>query len=220
MLLDLPGREPVRPGKLLCIGRNYAKHAAEMKSAVPERPLVFLKPASALIGEGEAIRLPAASSEVHHEVELVAAIGKGGSQITEEEALSHVAGVAVGIDVTARDVQAQAKRNGHPWSVAKGYDTFAPLGRFSSLEEIGPLDELEIELSVDGEVRQLGYTRDMLFPLPRLIAYLSGIFTLEEGDLIYTGTPEGVGPLHDGEEVEASLTGCEPLRVHVTRPTS
>lgn len=214
--IELDG-QAYRPGKLLCIGRNYAAHAAEMQSAVPEQPMVFLKPATALIGDGDTILLPRQSQDVHHEVELVALIGKGGRDIAEEDALGHVAGYAVGLDMTARDIQAEAKKKGHPWSVAKGFDTFAPLGAFARASAIADPQALTISLQVNGEVRQEGRTMDMMFSVAHLMAYCSSIFTLEPGDLLYTGTPEGVGPVREGDQLEARVEGLPPLRVRVGR---
>lgn len=221
MKITLPGtKTPIPAGTLFCIGRNYAKHAAEMKSDVPDEPMVFLKPQSALIRSGESIQLPPQSSDVHHEVEMVAVIGKGGRRIDRDDALDHVAAYAVGIDVTARDVQADAKAKGHPWSVAKGFDTFAPLGPLTPADEVGDPQALSIQLDVNGETRQSAHTRDMIFPVEALIHHLSHIFTLAPGDLIYTGTPEGVGPIHDGDVLEASLSNCAPLRIRVNRSRS
>ena len=207
----------VKVGKLLCIGRNYAKHAAEMQSAVPEEPIVFLKPSTALVGNGGTVLLPERSREVHHEVELVAVIGVGGKRIPVEKALDHVDAYAVGLDMTARDLQAVAKRKGLPWSVAKGFDTFAPLGPPVDAGHIHDVQDLEIRLEVNGEVRQHGHTRDMMFPVARLVSYCSQIFSLMPGDLIYTGTPEGVGPVREGDVLEAHITGMPSLRVRVRR---
>ena len=206
--------------KLLCIGRNYAKHAAEMKSNVPDEPMVFLKPPSALIGDGDAVIIPTTSKDVHHEVELVAVIGTGGKNIPQDEALAHVDAYAVGLDMTARDLQGEAKKDGKPWSVAKGYDTFAPLGPLEPASSIADPQDLRIRLTVNGEEQQAASTRDMIFPVAELIAYCSQIFTLEPGDLIYTGTPEGVGPVAAGDALEATVTGLPPLRVHVQQAIS
>lgn len=216
MKITLPGQnEAMRPGKLLCIGRNYAAHAAEMKSDVPTTPMVFLKPSTALVPDGGVVRLPPQSSDVHHEVELVVAIGTGGKDIAEAEALRHIAGYAVGLDMTARDVQAAAKKKGHPWSVAKGFDTFAPLGALVPASAIADPQDLTIALRVNGTLRQEGHTADMIFSVAPLIAYCSAIFTLEPGDLIYTGTPEGVGPVEAGDVLEAEVAGLPTLRVTV-----
>ncbi|MGB0649798.1 MAG: fumarylacetoacetate hydrolase family protein [Rhodothermales bacterium] len=216
----IPGRDGgadavYRPGKLVCIGRNYAKHAAELGNAVPTRPMIFLKPASSLVASGGHMVIPSASADVHHEVELVCLIGKAGKDIREDEALDHVAGYAVGLDMTARDIQQQAKEKGHPWSVAKGFDTFAPLGEFVPSDAVPNPQDLVIQLSINGEIRQDGHTRDMIFPLVRLISYASSIFTLMPGDLLFTGTPEGVGPVASGDRLEAQVEGLPVLTVDV-----
>lgn len=210
-------KQTIRPGKLLCIGRNYAKHAEEMQSEVPEEPLVFLKPATALVGNEGYIDLPPESSDVHHEVELVVVIGREGKHIAREQALDYVEGYAVGLDITARDIQARAKQKGRPWSIAKGFDTFAPLGTIAPATAIDDPQDLEIRLEVNGETRQEGHTRDMIFPVAELVAYCSQIFTLEPGDLIYTGTPEGVGPIEEGDVLEAAVTNLAGLTVTTRR---
>ena len=218
MKISLPERpDPVHVGKLLCIGRNYADHAAEMNREAPDEPMVFLKPTSALIRTGGTVELPPQSQEVHHEVELVAVIGKEGKNISRDEVLDHVAAYAVGLDMTARDLQATAKEQRHPWSVAKGFDTFAPLGPLTSAAAVEDPQDLRIRLSVNGEVRQNASTRRLLFPVGELVQYCSQIFTLSPGDLLYTGTPSGVGPVADGDELEATATGLRPLRVSVQR---
>jgi 2-keto-4-pentenoate hydratase/2-oxohepta-3-ene-1,7-dioic acid hydratase in catechol pathway len=218
MKISLPQRPaPVPVGKLLCIGRNYADHAAEMNREAPDEPMVFLKPTSALIRTGGTVELPPQSQEVHHEVELVAVIGKEGKNISRDEVLDHVAAYAVGLDMTARDLQATAKEQRHPWSVAKGFDTFAPLGPLTSAAAVEDPQDLRIRLSVNGEVRQNASTRRLLFPVGELVQYCSQIFTLSPGDLLYTGTPSGVGPVADGDELEATATGLKPLRVSVQR---
>lgn len=213
-------RTSIRPGKILCIGRNYAKHAAEMQSAVPDQPMVFLKPSTALVASGEPLRIPPPTNDVHHEIELVVVIGRGGAHIREEEALDHVDGYAVGLDMTARDLQAQAKKKGHPWSVAKGFDTFAPVGEFIPALSVPDPQDLELTLEINGTVRQHGFTRDMIFPVARLIAFCSTIFTLEPGDLLFTGTPEGVGPVREGEVLEARIAGLPILRTPVVQATA
>ena len=218
MKISLPQRPaPVPVGKLLCIGRNYADHAAEMNREAPDEPMVFLKPTSALIRTGGTVELPPQSQDVHHEVELVAVIGKEGKNISRDGVLDHVAAYAVGLDMTARDLQATAKEQRHPWSVAKGFDTFAPLGPLTSAAAVEDPQDLRIRLSVNGEVRQNASTRRLLFPVGELVQYCSQIFTLSPGDLLYTGTPSGVGPVADGDELEATATGLKPLRVSVQR---
>lgn len=216
--VELPvSKQIVASPRLFCIGRNYAAHAAEMNSAVPRVPMVFLKPSTAIVRGGGAVLLPAISREVHHEVELVAVIGKQGKDIQEEDALGYVEAYAVGLDMTARDIQAAAKQKGHPWTVAKGFDTFAPLGQLIPATAIADPQQLSIQLRVNGEIRQHGHTSDMIFPVARLIAYCSSIFTLLPGDLIYTGTPEGVGPVNEGDVLEAEIKGLPKLNVSVHR---
>ncbi len=212
----VPGIEtPLPVGKLLCIGRNYEKHAAEMRSAVPEEPMIFLKPSTAIVRSGGSVVLPTVSRDVHHEVELVVVIGRTGRNIPEREAASHVAGYTVGLDMTARDLQARAKEKGHPWSVAKGFDTFAPLGDVVPAAQVPDPSALTVRLRINGVPRQEGHTSDMIFPVARLVAYCSTIFTLEPGDLLYTGTPEGVGPVREGDVLEASIEDWPVLRVDV-----
>ena len=215
MILTLPDGPAVRPGKLLCIGRNYAAHVREMGDVadLPEEPVVFLKPSTALVASGGAVVLPRQSDDVHHEVELVVVIGRAGKHIAEADALHHVAAYALGLDLTARDLQARAKAAKGPWSVAKGFDTFAPLGPLTPAAEVPDPQALTIALKVNGETRQEGTTDHMIFSVARLVAYLSTVFTLEPGDLIYTGTPEGVGPVRAGDRLEATGTGLAPLVV-------
>lgn len=203
------------PGKLIGIGRNYAKHAKELGNALPEQPMVFLKPASSLIGTGQDILLPKMSQDIHHEVELVVLIGTKAKNVSTGHALDYVAGYAVGLDMTARDLQNEAKAKGFPWSVAKGFDTFAPLGPFVASSEVADPQNLQIELKINGEVRQSGSTSDMIFPVAELISWCSQIFTLMPGDLIYTGTPEGVSQVHVGDRLEASINGFPTLHVGV-----
>lgn len=210
----------IRPGKLICVGRNYAKHAAEMKSDVPETPVLFLKPATALVGQGGKIILPKTSQDVHHELELVVAIGRGGKNIPVEDALNHIDGYALGLDMTARDLQSEAKKKGLPWTVAKGFDTFAPLGPFVKAHDIHDPQDLHLELLVNDEVRQKAHTADMIFSVADLVSYCSTIFTLLPGDLIYTGTPEGVGPVVAGDQLVARCSKIPDLRAKVAREKS
>ena len=214
-LIDPSTGERLRVGKVLCIGRNYARHAAEMGSTVPKRPVVFLKPSTAIVRTQGTVVLPEMASNVHHEVELVAVIGPGGRDIREAEGLDHVAAYAVGLDMTARDLQSEAKKKGKPWSVAKGFDTFAPLGPLIPANEIADPQALTLSLKVNGTVRQHVHTGDMIFTVACLISYCSKVFTLEPGDLLYTGTPEGVGPVLPGDRLEAGCTGLPPLTVTV-----
>lgn len=214
--LVVPGRaEPVAIGKIIGIGQNYARHAAEMRTAPPEEPMLFLKPSTAVVRDGGEVVLPGVSGDVHHEVELVVVVGRGGRSIPESEALSHVAGYAVGLDMTARDLQARAKEKGHPWAVAKGFDSFAPLGPVVAAGSVPDPQALDLELRVNGEVRQAGTTADMIFPVRTLIAHCSNIFTLEPGDLVFTGTPEGVGAVRAGDVLHARIAGWPTLTVTV-----
>lgn len=214
--VPLPGLDkPVGVGKILCIGQNYARHAAEMNSEPPAEPMVFFKPSTALTFDRGTVVLPTVSNDVHHEVELVVAIGVGGKDIPEDAALSHVAGYAVGLDMTARDLQLRAKGRGHPWALAKGFDTFAPLGPFVEASRAPDPQDLPIALTVNGELRQGGHTSDMIFPVRRLIAWCSRAFTLEPGDLLFTGTPEGVGPVGAGDVLVARIADWPTLTVTV-----
>ncbi len=202
-------------GKILCLGRNYAAHASEMNAAVPESPVVFLKPPTAIVHDGGNVIIPRISSDVHHEVEMVVVIGKKGKNIPKEEAYSYVQGYAVGLDMTMRDVQAEAKKKGLPWTVAKGFDTSAPISQAEERNRIAHPNALDLLLRVNGEVRQKSNTRHMIFGIDYVVSYLSSIFTLEPGDLIFTGTPEGVGPVRAGDLLEAELESVGRLRVGV-----
>ena len=208
-----------RAGKIVCLGRNYLEHAREMgQTELPHdwRPLVFLKPSSALCSAPSPIVLPPWSSEVHHEVELVVEVGSALCQASETEAMEAVAGYRVGLDLTARDVQAAAKKKGWPWSVAKGFDSSAPV---SSMVPRGmcrgdPLSS-RIWLSVNGELRQEANTASMMLGVPATLAWLSTLFTLEPGDLIFTGTPSGVGPIRSGDTIDCGVDAVGRLTMHV-----
>jgi 2-keto-4-pentenoate hydratase/2-oxohepta-3-ene-1,7-dioic acid hydratase in catechol pathway len=196
-----------RPSKIVCIGRNYVEHARELGNEMPERPLLFLKPPSSLIGSGDAIRLPAASKQVEHEAEIAVVIGKRAVDVSADRALNYVAGYAPLNDVTARDLQ----RADGQWTRGKGFDTFCPVGEMAPAEGVDP-QALEVICRVNGEVRQHGRAADMAFPIPRLIEYITAVMTLEPGDLIATGTPAGVGRLVDGDVVEVEVVGIGTLR--------
>ncbi|MBY0371790.1 fumarylacetoacetate hydrolase family protein [bacterium] len=190
--------------QVYCIGRNYAQHAQELGNAIPAEPVVFSKPATALVRSGFRISRPPGIGRVDHEVEIVVAIGGSCKNIPEANAWDFVSGIAVGIDVTARDLQEQLKQKGLPWLLAKGCDTFAPVSDFLPRTEAGT-GPWAFSLYVNGAIRQQGNTKDMLFPIPKLVSFLSTHFTLNPGDLIYTGTPAGVGPLEAGDRVVASI---------------
>jgi 2-keto-4-pentenoate hydratase/2-oxohepta-3-ene-1,7-dioic acid hydratase in catechol pathway len=205
----------LRVGKILCLGRNYAKHAKEINSETPDTPVVFIKPATAIIETGDNVIIPPISKDVHHEVELVVVIGRKCKQIPTSVALEHVAGYGVGLDMTLRDIQTDAKKRGLPWSIAKGFDTSAPVSTFIEKERISDPHNLDISLRANGKIRQKSNTKHMIFRIDYLVSYLSSIFTLEPGDLIFTGTPEGVGTVVPGDILEAELESVGMLRVGV-----
>jgi acylpyruvate hydrolase len=192
-------------GKILCLGSNYAKHIDEMGSLKPKEPVIFMKPATAMIHNGEAIRIPSISKNAHHEIELVIVIGTTGKNIKKEDVQKYILGYALGLDITLRDLQSEAKKKGRPWAIAKGFDTSAPISNVIPKEKINNPDNLELKLWVNDQLRQDGNTRDMIFKIDEIVSYLSTIFTLEEGDLIYTGTPEGVAQLHSGDRLKAKM---------------
>jgi acylpyruvate hydrolase len=203
--------------KIIAIGRNYAKHARELNNPIPKSPIMFLKPTSSYISEPESIQVPDTVTELHHEVELGVIIGKGGTDISAADALSHVDGYVLALDMTARNLQNEAKSKGLPWSVAKGYDTFTPVSRFIPKHELPNFSNLELWLKVDGELRQRGNTSQMLFPVPDLIAYASSVMTLSPGDCILTGTPSGVGPVTPGQVITAGIPGLVTIRFPVVQ---
>jgi 2-keto-4-pentenoate hydratase/2-oxohepta-3-ene-1,7-dioic acid hydratase in catechol pathway len=195
-------------GTMYCIGQNYAKHAAEMGSKLPTDPVIFIKPPSALILNDEEILLPDISNNVHHEMELVVIIGDDCDSISAENAINVIAGYAIGVDVTLRDVQESSKKSGKPWSVSKGFKTSAPISYIIPQNKFkDKIPEFEMKLYVNSELRQHGFSRDMEKKIPDLIAYLSKIFTLRKGDVIFTGTPEGVGQIISGDKITSELCG-------------
>ncbi|WP_085314399.1 fumarylacetoacetate hydrolase family protein [Derxia lacustris] len=197
---------PVR--RIYCIGRNYADHAREM-GADPERepPFYFMKPADAIRPSGARLAFPGQTARLDHEIELVAAIGSGGADISPADALAHVWGYAVGLDMTRRDLQAAAKSKGHPWEPAKGFDASAPISALLPASDIGHPRAGRIWLTVNGEPRQNGDLADMTWSLAEVIAHLSRLNRLEPGDLIFTGTPAGVGPVKPGDLIEGGVEG-------------
>src|ERR671929_525700 len=203
---------PILPSKVVCIGKNYADHVREMATGeAPERPLIFLKPSTSVIGPGDAIRIPAGSTNVHHEVELAVVIGaRGARQVSPDQALASVFGYTIGNDVSERDMQ---KSDGQ-WTRAKGFDSFCPLGPWIETDLAGlgldPAD-LEIGCTVDGEPRQKGRTSQLIFGIPRLISHISQVMTLLPGDVVLTGTPSGVGPIAPGQRVECTIEGLGTL---------
>jgi 2-keto-4-pentenoate hydratase/2-oxohepta-3-ene-1,7-dioic acid hydratase in catechol pathway len=205
---------PVSPKKIVCVGRNYAAHAKEQNAEVPEIPLIFLKPNTVVIGPGETIYLPPQSERVEHEAELVAVIGKRGRWINPESATEHILGYTIGNDVTARDLQRKDKQ----WTRGKGFDTFGPIGPWVQTD-FDPADAM-VTCHVNGEMRQMGSTRDMIFNVRQLIAFISTIMTLEPGDLIFTGTPAGVSPISSGDTVEITIEGLGELQNPVMAETN
>ncbi len=191
--------------KIFCIGRNYSEHAKELGNAVPEDPVVFTKPDTALLKNGEPFYLPDFSSDVHHEVELVIKINKVGKNIQEKFARNYFSEIGMGIDFTARDVQAKLKAKGLPWDLAKGFDGAAPLGNFIDVSQRESLQDITFGLQKNKAWVQQGNSNDMIFSFEKIIAFVSSYFTLKVGDLIYTGTPAGVGPVAIGDTLEAYL---------------
>lgn len=192
-------------GKAVCVGRNYAAHARELGNEVPSEPLLFMKPASAFCSLDESLQLPKDQGEVHHEVEMVALIGKRLRNADEEEVRFGIEGYGIGLDLTLRDVQNRLKEKGQPWELAKGFDGAAPLSGFIDARGVSVKQQLKLSLAVNGEMRQSGHTGLMLFPTFALIAHMSRHFTLEPGDVIFTGTPAGVAPLTSGDELLMKL---------------
>ncbi len=198
-----------QPSKIVCVGRNYLEHAVELGNVVPERPLLFMKPPSALIGDGDEIVLPSASERVEHEGEVGVVVGRTLKSVTEDEAISGIKGITCINDVTARDLQ----KTDNQWTRAKGFDTFCPAGpRTVGLTDLPDFESLEVFCRVNGAERQHGRAADMAFKIPMLVSYISHIMTLEAGDLIATGTPAGVGPLLPGDVVEVEIPGVGILR--------
>ena len=190
--------------KIICIGRNYAEHAKELNNPVPSRPVVFMKPASALLVNNKPLYYPEFTRDLHYEVEVVLKIAKNGRHVQPEFAGGYYKEVSLGIDFTARDLQQELKEKGQPWEVAKGFDGSAVLGRFISLDKLDR-QAIEFELKKNGEAVQYGNTRDMLFSFEEIIVYVSRFFKLQMGDLIFTGTPAGVGPVQIGDTLEGFI---------------
>lgn len=194
-------------GRIFCIGRNYAEHARELSNPLPARPVVFIKPATCVVAAGSRIRFPEHGRELHHEVELVVRIGREGHRIDPTEAPAWVDAVTVGVDLTLRDVQRELKTAGLPWEAAKAFDQSAPLGAFVPCQPPLDIADIDFSCSVNGQRRQVGNSAAMIFDIPTLIATLSKIWTLLPGDMIFTGTPAGVGPLRPGDHLVAEAGG-------------
>ncbi len=207
----------VRIGKIICLARTYKEHAREMNADITEDPLLFLKPTSSIIFDHGTILIPKRSHCLHHEIELGVIIGKKGKNIRQENAMRYVLGYLVALDITARDIQAVAKKNGWPWAIAKGFDTFAPISDAVTKEKVLDPLNLDLRLTVNGVVKQSGNTNQMIYNVERIISFISEIMTLEPGDLILTGTPEGVGEIKEGDVLEAQLGSLCSVTVDVQR---
>lgn len=207
-------RFPVR--RILCVGRNYADHVREMgNDPKSEPPLFFTKPADAVVESGASIPYPAHTENLHHEVELVVALGRGGANISAADAMACVWGYGVGVDLTRRDRQAEAKKAGTPWDTAKGFDLSAPVSALTPAREAGDVQNARIWLRVNGETRQDANTHGMIWSVPEIIAGLSSWWALKPGDLIFTGSPEGVGALKRGDRIECGIDGLSELRFKI-----
>ena len=210
-----PQRPTLAVGKIVCVGRNYDEHAHEMGSPRPDEPILFLKPSTALLPGGGRLHLPPWSNEVHHEVEAVVRIGAPARNVTPSETSDLIDACAVGLDLTARDVQARAKKRGHPWSVAKGWDGAAPLSALVPLDNLDSLRNRTLTLEVDGSTLQQGRLDAMVWWIDELVSHTSTRFRLEPGDLLFTGTPGGVGPIFPGNHLLATLDDLARLEVTI-----
>ena len=191
--------------KIICIGRNYLAHVKELDNALPTEPMFFMKPDTALLSAGEPFPYPDFSQEIHYETELVLRVCKTGRCIPEAMAPEYYDAITVGIDFTARDLQSQCKAKGHPWEIAKAFDYSAPMGEFKKISALKNPDDIAFGMKLNGEWRQQGHSRDMIFSFNRVIAHVSRFVTLNEGDCIFTGTPQGVGEVHVGDKLELFL---------------
>lgn len=202
--------------KIVCVGRNYGAHAAELGNPVPEKPILFLKPTSSYLSEGKPIKIPKGCSSLHHEVELGIVIERAGSNIPEAAALDHIGGYVLALDMTARDFQDEAKKKGQPWTLAKGFDTSCPVSGFIPRDKVPDPHNMQLWLKVNGATKQDGNTKDMIFTIPVLISYISQFFTLEPGDVILTGTPSGVGPTKTGDTIQCGLSDLVTMQFTVS----
>ena len=201
--------------KVICIGRNYVDHAKELNNEVPAEPVIFCKPDSALVQHNKPVFIPAFTNDMHHEVELVIRINRIGKHIDEKFAHKYYNEIGIGVDFTARDLQAQLKAKGLPWEKAKGFDGSAPISSFTPVDQWNDIHNLNFRLEKNGTVVQQGNTRDMLFNINRIIAEVSKYFTLKIGDLIFTGTPAGVSPVAIGDKLECFIEDQSLLRVPI-----
>lgn len=209
-----PDKE-TKVGKIVCVGQNYVRHIEELKSKRTKDPLLFFKPATAILNVANLIMLPGISNEVHHETELALLIGKEAKNISKSSWKEYVAGTGIALDLTLRDIQREAKKNGLPWAVCKGFDGSCPISSFVSLDSIADIQSLNIELYVNSAKRQSGFTGDMIWPVDELLAYITTIFTLEPGDIVLTGTPDGVGEIQPGDHLRAIISNVGEIEFDV-----
>lgn len=193
--------------KIICIGRNYSEHAKELKNEIPTEPVFFMKPDTALLKDGEPFYYPDITKDLHHEIEIVIKINKVGKHIEEQFSHKYYNEIGLGIDFTARDLQTECKTKGLPWEKAKAFDNSAPIGKFVTKDKLSDLSAIDFELKINGEVRQIGNTKDLLFNFDKIISYVSKFVTLKVGDLIYTGTPSGVGAVNIGDKLQGYIKG-------------
>nr|WP_320113888.1 fumarylacetoacetate hydrolase family protein [uncultured Desulfuromonas sp.] len=206
---------PIAVGKIVCLARNYVAHAEELGNEVPSDPVLFIKPATSIIKDGDTMVIPDYSDDCHHEVELAVLIGRTAHKVTAEDAMDYVSGYGIGIDMTLRDTQAVLKEKGYPWELAKGFDTSCPLSEFVPADQVNDPHDLAIRLQVNDDVRQDANTGLMIRRIPETIAAITRAFTLEPGDLILTGTPAGVGRVVAGDRMIAEIEGVGTLQVDV-----
>ena len=199
---------------IFCLGKNYARHAAEMDSQVPETPIVFMKPSTAIVHNGARIGLPVITNDLHHETEIFFVLGKEGRNVRKGDARSYIAAMGVGLDLTLRDVQSKLRKDGNPWLISKGFDGSAPISDAVPVKDVN-FEELEISLTVNGKERQRGRYSSTIFKIEDVIVFISRLFTLERGDLIFTGTPEGVSRLERGDRLHAELVNYVSLDVEI-----
>ncbi|MEL6251434.1 MAG: fumarylacetoacetate hydrolase family protein [Bacteroidota bacterium] len=201
--------------KIICVGRNYVEHAKELNNPVPDEPLIFFKPDTSVLRNNKDFYYPDFTTDLHFECEMVIRIAREGKFIQEKFVRDYIDGVGVGIDLTARDVQAKAKSKGWPWTLAKGFNDAAPVSNFLPIEDFPDLQKVKFRCDINGETRQEGDTGHMIFQVDMLIAYISKFITVKKGDLIFTGTPKGVGPLKVDDHIEAYLEGQKLMDFHV-----
>jgi 5-carboxymethyl-2-hydroxymuconate isomerase len=213
--IKLKSNETVKVGKLICVGQNYKKHIDEMKSIKSKDPLLFIKPSTAILPEGEVINLPDFSNEVHYETELALLVGNKAKNISADHWKDYINAVGIALDLTLRDLQSEAKKMGHPWAVSKGFDGSCPISTFHPLKKIKDIGNLSIKLFINNKLCQDGFTGNMIWPVGELLAFISKIFTLEPGDIVLTGTPEGVGKLNHGDHIRALISEIGSMEFRV-----